>query len=918
MKNINKLLVALLVLATLVVALVAIPASAEDGANESLLPEAEVTDIRDQLTDADPLLTFALNFKIKDYENFTDEYIESLFNAYGDYYVDYILTVEGLSDDNVTFNANGGADGYLAGQYDDWSDNWVTVPFEDVTINNGDSLYIMEYAASLMGKGGLRMTLEEIATVVMDFDCGIFFTDEFLAANHDMKVTLQLVIFDEDAEGNVVDDTILAERVFYTTDAVDLPEAQVSDITNPDLTFALNFQIKDVDSFSERYLNTLMAVYGEYYVDYVITIKGLSDADATFNANGGADGYLAGQYDAWSTAWVNVPFDDVTINNGDSLYIMETAAGLMGKQGLRFKLWEIAEIVKDFDCGIFFEHDFLVANPEMEVVLELKIFREVNGEISNSTTLAEEHFFTKDLVDLPEAEVTDISDQVVDPDLTYALNFKIKDFDKFSDEYIELLLAVYGNYYVDYVISIEGLIDSEAVFNANGGEGVDGFLAGQYDAWSENWVCVPFENTSIPNNGSLYIMETAAKMLGESGLRYKLWEIAEIVKDFDCGIYFTPEFMANNPDMIVTLELIVFKEDAEGNTTEEYVLAKNVFGAKEEDDGCNHIFEIKDDGHLYVSTDDGLTWKDLGQVVGNDGNDGTDGTDGVGIDTVVVTPIEGGNKVTITLTNGNTFVFDVMNGTDGEDGKDGEDGEDGEDGKDGVTPKFELRDDGHLYVSYDNGASWTDLGKVVGEDGKDDEDGEDGAPGQDGEDGKDGEDGTPGQDGEDGEDGKDGLGIASIEINANGELIITYTDGTSKNLGNVMGSNGSNGADGEDGKDGEDGAPGADGEDGKDGVDGKTPSFKLDENGDLFIRYSEDDEWTLLGNIKGQTGDKGDNGADGEDGKDGLNIQIPTSNGNLDTIVLIIIAAVSIVAIATVAIVVLSNRNSYCKPWWLI
>ena len=811
MKNINKLLVALLVLATLVVALVAIPTSAEDGANESLLPEAEVTDIRDQLTDADPLLTFALNFKIKDYENFTDEYIESLFNAYGDYYVDYILTVEGLSDDNVTFNANGGADGYLAGQYDDWSDNWVTVPFEDVTINNGDSLYIMEYAASLMGKGGLRMTLEEIATVVMDFDCGIFFTDEFLAANHDMKVTLQLVIFDEDAEGNVVDDTILAERVFYTTDAVDLPEAQVSDITNPDLTFALNFQIKDVDSFSERYLNTLMAVYGEYYVDYVITIKGLSDADATFNANGGADGYLAGQYDAWSTAWVNVPFDDVTINNGDSLYIMETAAGLMGKQGLRFKLWEIAEIVKDFDCGIFFEHDFLVANPEMEVVLELKIFREVNGEISNSTTLAEEHFFTKDLVDLPEAEVTDISDQVVDPDLTYALNFKIKDFDKFSDEYIELLLAVYGNYYVDYVISIEGLIDSEAVFNANGGEGVDGFLAGQYDAWSENWVCVPFENTSIPNNGSLYIMETAAKMLGESGLRYKLWEIAEIVKDFDCGIYFTPEFMANNPDMIVTLELIVFKEDAEGNTTEEYVLAKNVFGAKEEDDGCNHIFEIKDDGHLYVSTDDGLTWKDLGQVVGNDGNDGTDGTDGVGIDTVVVTPIEGGNKVTITLTNGNTFVFDVMNGTDGEDGEDGKDGEDGEDG----------------------------------------------APGQDGEDGKDGEDGTPGQDGEDGEDGKDG-------------------------------------------------------------VDGKTPSFKLDENGDLFIRYSEDDEWTLLGNIKGQTGDKGDNGADGEDGKDGLNIQIPTSNGNIDAIVLIIIAAVSIVAIATVAIVVLSNRNSYCKPWWLI
>ena len=903
MKNFSKIFVAMLVLATLVVALVALPANAENGANESLLPEAEVTDIRGSLTENDPDLTFALNFAIKGYEDFTDEYLEALFNAYGDYYVDYIITIEGLTSDSAVFNANSDtADGYLAGQYDAWSENWVTVPFEDVTLNNGESLYIMETAGRMLGQSGLRMTLQEIAEIVVDFDCGIFLTDDFLSKNPDMKLTLQLVVFDEDGEGNIIDNNVLATKTYYTTDAVDLPEAQVTDITNPDLTFALNFQIKDVDNFTEKYLNTLMAVYGEYYVDYVITIKGLSDTEATFNANGGADGYLAGQYDAWSENWVTVPFDDVTIANGDSLYIMETAASMLGKQGLRFKLWEIAEIVRDFDCGIFFEHEFLVANPEMEVVLELKIFREVNGEIINSTTLAEDHFFTKDLVELPEAEVTDITNTVVDPDLTFALNFKIKDIDTFSEEYLELLMAVYGEYYVDYIITIEGLIDSEAVFNADGN--ADGYLAGQYDAWSENWVCVPFENTSIPNNGSLYIMETAANMMGKNGLRYKLWEIADIVRDFDCGIYFTPEFMANNPDMVVTLELVMFKEDAQGNIYDATVLAKNVFGANESDNNeCNHIFEIKDDGHLYVSTDGGNTWQDLGQVVGNNGNDGADGSngaDGLGIASIIVTPIEGGNKVTITLTNGMKYEFDVMNGTDGEDG------EDGEDGKDAVTPKFELRDDGHLYVSYDNGASWTDLGKVVGEDGKDGEDGEDGAPGQDGEDG---EDGAPGQDGEDGEDGKDGLGIANIEINANGELIITYTDGTSKNLGNVMGSNGSNGTDGEDGEDGEDG---------KDGVDGKTPSFKLDENGDLFIRYSEDDEWTLLGNIKGQTGDKGDNGADGEDGKDGLNIQIPTSNGNLDTIVLIIIAAVSIVAIVTVAIVVISNRNSYCKPWWLI
>ena len=42
----------------------------------------------------------------------------------------------------------------------------------------------------------------------------------------------------------------------------------------------------------------------------------------------------------------------------------------------------------------------------------------------------------------------------------------------------------------------------------------------------------------------------------------------------------------------------------------------------------------------------------------------------------------------------------------------------------------------------------------------------------------------------DGQDGKDGVGIANIEINDSGELIVTLTDGTEKNLGKVTGSDG--------------------------------------------------------------------------------------------------------------------------------
>jgi hypothetical protein len=72
-----------------------------------------------------------------------------------------------------------------------------------------------------------------------------------------------------------------------------------------------------------------------------------------------------------------------------------------------------------------------------------------------------------------------------------------------------------------------------------------------------------------------------------------------------------------------------------------------------------------------------------------------------------------------------------------------------------------------------------------------------------------GEQGIPGENGEDGKDGKDGIGILNTEINENGELVITLTDGTIKNLGNVVG------------------------DDGKDGKDGSTPY--ISDNGNWWI-----------------------------------------------------------------------------------
>lgn len=54
-------------------------------------------------------------------------------------------------------------------------------------------------------------------------------------------------------------------------------------------------------------------------------------------------------------------------------------------------------------------------------------------------------------------------------------------------------------------------------------------------------------------------------------------------------------------------------------------------------------------------------------------------------------------------------------------------------------------------------------------------------------------------------------GIASAVVNDNGELVITYTDGTSDNLGVVVGEKGDKGEQGEQGPQGDKGEQGEDG-----------------------------------------------------------------------------------------------------------
>lgn len=105
-------------------------------------------------------------------------------------------------------------------------------------------------------------------------------------------------------------------------------------------------------------------------------------------------------------------------------------------------------------------------------------------------------------------------------------------------------------------------------------------------------------------------------------------------------------------------------------------------------------------------------------------------------------------------------------------------------------------------------------------------------PGKDGAPGRDGKDGAPGQNGV---DGKDGLSLAGAVIDRSGGLVVTLSNGETKELGPVVG---------RDGRDGVDGKNGEPGENGKDGFslkafeaelmpDGRTVLLKFDDGGDI-------------------------------------------------------------------------------------
>lgn len=213
-----------------------------------------------------------------------------------------------------------------------------------------------------------------------------------------------------------------------------------------------------------------------------------------------------------------------------------------------------------------------------------------------------------------------------------------------------------------------------------------------------------------------------------SGCDAKFEEINQRIDGLEDRIEYLEELCAQINTNIASLQTLV--NAVQGN---DYITSIVPIVAGEDTIGYTITFTKSGSVTIYNGKDgkdgnDGLDGQD-----GEDGNDGADGKDGAdGYTPQIGVKLDEDGIYYWTLDGewllddaGNKIPAQGADGKDGNDGFDGEDGLSGVDGNDGVTPQLKI-EEGYWYISYDNGTTWSQLGKATGEDGKDGMDGVDG------------------------------------------------------------------------------------------------------------------------------------------------------------------------------------------------
>ena len=354
-----------------------------------------------------------------------------------------------------------------------------------------------------------------------------------------------------------------------------------------------------------------------------------------------------------------------------------------------------------------------------------------------------------------------------------------------------------------------------------------------------------------------------------------------------------------------------------------------IVSALEKHDYVQSVTPIEKDGEIvgYI-----LTFAYTGSVTiyhgkdGQDGAPGANGKDGVDGQTPIIGVAKDTDGIYYWTVNGSWLLDEKgqrvkavgVDGQDGAAGSDGSEGAPGADGKDGKTPELKI-EDGKWFVSYDNGASWLELGQATGDQGPQGPAGSQGPTDPQGPAGEDGDAFFLSVDSSNPEyvlitlangtelkiptwKAFESLKVLCDQMNENIESLQTIVsalqnkdylssitpiyDGATE-IGYILTFTKSGSVTIYHGKDGKDGTPGANGED---GVDGQTPIIGVTKDTDGIYYWTVNGSWLLdekgqrvkavgVDGQDGAAGSDGSEGAPGADGKDGKTPELKIEDG---------------------------------------
>ena len=278
------------------------------------------------------------------------------------------------------------------------------------------------------------------------------------------------------------------------------------------------YSFTTTDTFDEAQAET----YKYWHVDYVVSF----DKDVAANTVG-----LAGYYESWCSAntnnqWVAIPVDqDVAANT--PVRLLETAGGSMNYE-------ELCLLVQEFQCGAF---NLSEDNYGTTMTVELRMYETKSADITDNNTTNEEtgeyivvnstsYTFAE-----PEAPVASIETASTDElaainatkptiyNSTEIIEIETAYTFKATETAAEAAVSPYADWIADYYVTVDRDI-------AAGTLG----LAGQYDAWSTDWVAFYAPETQA---------NVATPLLGSvsNGITYA--ELIEMLNggDFQCGAF---------------------------------------------------------------------------------------------------------------------------------------------------------------------------------------------------------------------------------------------------------------------------------------------------------------------------------------------------------------------------------------------